>query len=104
MSLSKHLDRLHKMHRLIKFQRTGTPEEFAVRLGISRSMLYRLIGELKAMDAPIYFCVRRQSYTYSESVELQLGFKRTNPAVLRDAAGGATCIPLMGKAASIHRS
>ena len=66
------------MHALIKFRRTGTPEKFAERMGISVSMLYRLISQLKEMGAPIHFCHQRQSYAYYESVELQIGFVRIN--------------------------
>ena len=78
MSLHKNLERIRRMHALIKFRRTGTPEKFAERLGISVSLLYRLIGQLKEMGAPIHFCHQRQSYAYYESVELQIGFVRIN--------------------------
>ncbi len=64
------------MHNLIKFRRTGTPEQFAERLGICNSLLYRLLSELKEMGAPIHFCQHRQSYAYYESVELRVEFVR----------------------------
>ena len=76
MSMLKQLERLRRMHTLIKFHRTGTPEEFAQRLGISCSLLYRLLSELKSMGAPIHFCQHRQSYAYYESVEFRLEFVR----------------------------
>ncbi|PHL00120.1 hypothetical protein CGL56_03500 [Neolewinella marina] len=60
------------MHNLIKFRRTGTPDQFAERIGVSRSLLFRLLGELKDMGAPIHYCHLRKSYTYYGSVELQL--------------------------------
>ena len=62
------------MHQFIKFKRTGTPEAFAEKMGLSTSLLYRLIAELKALGAPVHFCFHRQSYVYYEQVELQLGF------------------------------
>lgn len=69
------------MHSLIKFKRTGTPEDFAVRLGISRAKLFRLLGELRELGAPVRFCNRRQSYVYFRSVELQLRFVPTDGSV-----------------------
>ncbi|THH42077.1 hypothetical protein [Neolewinella litorea] len=74
MSMIKQLDRLRRMHTLIKFRRTGTPEDFAERLGISQSLLFRLLNELKNLGAPIAYCHLRRSYTYLYCVELQLGF------------------------------
>ncbi|MCP9235693.1 hypothetical protein [Lewinella sp. JB7] len=106
MSLPKQLDRLRRMHRLIKFKRTGTPEQFARKLGISRSLLYRLIGELKAMDAPVYFCIDRQSYAYYESVELQLGFLRvaSSPTRPQDSEHEVSRIPIAATVMARHRS
>ena len=74
MAINKHLERLRRMHQLIKFKRTGTPEVFAEKLGLSQSLLYRLLSEMKALGAPVHFCHSRQSYVYYEPVELQLGF------------------------------
>lgn len=78
--MHKHLDRMRRMHALIKFCRTGTPEAFALRIGVSVSMLYRLIAQLKELGAPVHYCHQRRSYAYYESVELQIGFVRiANP-------------------------
>ena len=93
MSINKHLDRLRRMHQFIKFKRTGTPEAFAEKMGLSTSLLYRLIAEMKALGAPVHFCFHRQSYVYYEPVELQLGFISINPGTRRtdsDTAVGAT--------------
>ena len=77
MSMHKQIERMRRMHGLIKFRRTGTPEQFAERLGISNSLLYRILGEMKAMGAPIHFCHQRQSYAYYEPVDFRLEFART---------------------------
>ncbi|PPK85808.1 hypothetical protein CLV84_2715 [Neolewinella xylanilytica] len=76
MSVLKQVERLRRMHTFIKFHRTGTPEEFAGRLGISQPGLYRLLSQMKALGAPIHFCQQRQSYAYYESVELRIDFVR----------------------------
>ena len=38
---------IDKADKLIRLEATGTPDEFAVRLGISRASLFRLLEELK---------------------------------------------------------
>ena len=72
--MHNHLERFRRMHRLIKFKRTVTPEEFASRLGISSSLMYRLLNDLKVMGGPITYCPIKVSYVYIHPVELQLGF------------------------------
>ena len=99
MSLHKHLDRTRRIHQLIKFRRTGTPRSFADKLGISLSLLYRLLGELKDMGAPIHYCHIRQSYAYYEHVELKLGFfpRELKGNALRAVSGGAKILSLSGR-------
>ncbi len=89
MSVNKHLDRLRRMHQLIKFKRTGTPDAFAEKMGLSTSLLYRLLAEMKALGAPVHFCYLRQSYVYYKPVELQLGFVSTDPGA-RQTTNGST--------------
>ncbi len=98
MSLHKQLERTRRIHQLIKFRRTGTPKSFADKLGISLSLLYRLLGELKEMGAPIHYCHIRQSYAYYEHVELKLGFfaREMETTALRSVSGGGRVIPLPG--------
>ena len=37
MKVFEYLDRISMMHKLVSRQRTGTPEEFARKLGVSRT-------------------------------------------------------------------
>jgi predicted DNA-binding transcriptional regulator YafY len=74
MTLSKHLQRLQMMDQMIRYKRSGTPEEFARKLGIGTSQLYKLLSELKALGAPIGYCRSRQTYLYLKPVRLNLGF------------------------------
>lgn len=74
MSLQNQFDRLRRMHRLIKFKRTGTPEEFAERMALSKSMLYLMLGELRKLGAPLEYCSTSRSYLYTAHVELQFGY------------------------------
>ena len=93
-SLHKHLERIKRMHRMIKFKRTGTPQAFAEKIGVSVSLLYRLMGDLREMGAPIEYDQTRASYYYSTPVELQLGFVRAGMATseLRNLTGGHQAI------------
>lgn len=74
MALQKNLQRVKRMHEMIRYKRTGTPEQFATKMGISQSMLYYLIKELKDLGAPIVYCKSRQSYRYLHPVSFQIGF------------------------------
>ena len=45
MKVFEYLDRISMMHKLVTRQKTGTPEEFARQMNISRTTLYELIDE-----------------------------------------------------------
>lgn len=62
------------MHALIKRKATGTPEQFAEKMNMSRSALMRAIREMKELDAPICYDKIRETYYYCEQVELSVGF------------------------------
>ena len=47
MNFEQQAERTNKAHQLILEEKTGTPEEFAEKLKISRSQLYNLIDNLK---------------------------------------------------------
>ena len=55
---------------------TGSPEDLAERLGMSRSSLFELIAFLKEeMRAPIIYSKNRQSYMYEYPPNFYLGFE-----------------------------
>ena len=56
---------------LIRRKSTGTPEQLASRLEISRASVFRYINELKGVGAPIQYCKVRQSYYYEGHFELE---------------------------------
>ena len=95
MAFHKHFERLRRMHRMIQFRRTGTPQSFALKMDISLSLLYKLLAEMKEMGAPVHYCHVRQSYEYYERVELRLGFDRLAiPAGEAEATGKAVIVSL----------
>lgn len=72
MKTLKQLERLKKMHQLIKVGNTGTPKEFAKRLDISVSQLYYILDDLKIKGFPIKYSRNLQSYEYHDFCELEV--------------------------------
>lgn len=62
--------------RLVKEQRTGTPEEFATKLGISRTRLYEMIEELRSRGAPIVYSKSRETFFYEYTFDISLSFSK----------------------------
>jgi hypothetical protein len=76
MSILKYIDRLCRMHDLIRRQSTGTSEEFAEKLGLSRSVLMDNMRELKALGARIEYCHARRSYFYEQDFSVIIGHSK----------------------------
>lgn len=72
----KHIEIIERIDQLIRLQATGTPEDFASRLGISKTKLYRVIGVMKKLNAPIEYNIHLESFVYEESVAFSFGFYR----------------------------
>ena len=71
------LVKLVRLDSQIRHASTGTPEELAERLEMSRSSLFELLSFLKEeMRAPIIYNRYRPSYTYSYTPRFYLGFER----------------------------
>ncbi|MBK5210272.1 MAG: hypothetical protein JJE44_12345 [Flavobacteriaceae bacterium] len=66
MKLFKQLKRLKKINHLIEKEATGSPEDFAQNIGISRGHLYRLIGVLKDYGATIEYSRKLNSFYYPQ--------------------------------------
>ncbi len=66
--------KIQRIDCLLRLKSTGSPEEFAAKLDLSRSTLMRYLSKLKVMGAPIEFCYERNSYLYTESVQYFAGF------------------------------
>jgi len=65
--MKKHSDiqiLIERADRLIRLKATGIAEEFAVKLGISRKTLFRLLKYLREMDRTIKYCKYRRTYYY----------------------------------------
>lgn len=72
MKLLEQIERINRLHELIKHRRTGTPAQLAQRLNLSTSMVYKLIDELKLRDVPIVYSRQLGTYYYSRSFQMKI--------------------------------
>ena len=66
MRLYHDMQRLRTLDALIQKEKTGTPNQVARNIEISRSQLYRMIETLKSLEAPVCYSRKRQSFFYSK--------------------------------------
>jgi predicted DNA-binding transcriptional regulator YafY len=66
------------MDRLIRSKATGSPDEFAVKLDISKRALFDNLNILKDLGAPIAYSKSRNSYYYNEEGGFQFSFKKNH--------------------------
>lgn len=70
MKLFMYIDRVNRLHELIKRKSTGKPETLAKKLNLSVSRVYQIIEELKLMEVPIAYSRTIQSYYYTNDYEV----------------------------------
>jgi len=70
MKVFEYLDRISMMHKLVSRQVTGTPEEFARQLGVSRTSLYELLDELRSRGAPIVYSKSAKTFFYRQPYDI----------------------------------
>lgn len=78
MSLIKYIERLRRMDLLISLMATGTPEEFAAKLGIRRSTLFESIQEMRGLGVDIRYSHDRQSYYYADDNRVRVKVEKRN--------------------------
>lgn len=77
MSLLNQLTRIERMDQFIRTRSTGTPEEFAQKLGISPSHLYQILKFIKeTMHTRVYYSKTHQSYCYEDNVRFFFGYQK----------------------------
>jgi predicted transcriptional regulator len=77
MSLIKYIERLRRIDYLISMMSTGTPEEFAGKLGIRRSTLFQSLQEMRELGVNIKYSCIRQSYYYADSRRIKVKLENT---------------------------
>jgi hypothetical protein len=74
MKIVDFLDKMRIFNQLVEQKCTGTPDELAGRLGISRSTLYDIINELRSRDVEVCYSRTNQSFYYKNPVSLEVHF------------------------------
>ena len=72
MKLLEQIERINRLHEMIKYRRTGTPQQLARRLNLSTSIVYKLMDELKLREVPIEYSRQLGSYYYSRSFQMKI--------------------------------
>jgi len=72
------IEKLELFHKLVQQEKTGTPVDFAKRIGISRSTLYELISEFESRDVAIGYSRSRSTFYYKTSTVIDISFKIIN--------------------------
>ena len=93
MKFIEQKERFERMHQLIKLKATGTPRQFANKLGVSESTLYELLNTTKELGAEIKYCRLNQSYTYISPVRLTLGYTSLDLSQIK--GGGSSLFSLL---------
>ncbi|MBS2096787.1 HTH domain-containing protein [Carboxylicivirga linearis] len=92
--LTKTIQLMERIDCLIKRKATGTPNELAERLQISKASLHRVLDVMKEFGAPIEYSVLSQSYIYTSQVSFYCGFytKELQENDLLKVSGGYTLL------------
>ncbi len=72
MKILKPVKRLRKLHHLVQIEKTGTPDCLAKKLGISRSMMYKMISYLKILGAEITYSRLKETYYYETDFDIEI--------------------------------
>lgn len=75
MELKNEIHRLNSLLRLIKMCYTGSPDELAHKLHISKRHLYNVLDELRALGAKIDYSRSDYTFHYTNSFELHLNLQ-----------------------------
>ena len=90
-----YIDRITLLNKIVNQGKTGNPETFAARLGISRTRLYEILDVLKSHGAPIMYDKSRQTfyYEYPFEISIHLSFRPLEPIEEKRSNGGSFFLP-----------
>lgn len=78
MKFAEQIERIQYLDRLIKKRSTGTPEEMANKLGISRSQLYNLVSYLNDIGMNVKYSRTLKTFYYAcgkKNIEINFSIK-----------------------------
>jgi len=93
MLLFETIDRMRRIHHLIKREATGPADEFAGKFNLKRRQLYNILDEFKDFGAEIRFSRIRNTYYYDNDFEVLVKIS-TAPLseVEKKLYGGGSCL------------
>jgi predicted DNA-binding transcriptional regulator YafY len=68
------IKRFQTIDRLIQRKATGSTEQLAEKIGVSKRTIIEFINIMKETGAPIYFCRIKKSYCYKEDGNFNISF------------------------------
>jgi predicted DNA-binding transcriptional regulator YafY len=89
--MQKYLERISRIDQLLRFKNTGSADELAEKLEISRSTLFETLNLMKSLGAEIAYCPHRQTYYYAQEGRFEIGFKpnrKLPPDEMEKISGG----------------
>lgn len=72
MNSLKQLERIRKIHNLIKLEATGTPAELSKKLHIGLRQTFSLLEQMRELEAPVKFNRRTKTYYYEGEFEINI--------------------------------
>lgn len=72
MYLLEELNRINTIHQLILTHKTGTPDEFASKMCMSRRNLYRVLRDLEKLGAEISYSKVTHSFYYKRKLRIKM--------------------------------
>lgn len=72
MLLFETIDRMHRLHLMIKREATGSADEFARRFNLKKRQLYYILDEFKDFGADIRFSRIKNSYYYGNDFDVKV--------------------------------
>lgn len=69
MNFLKNINHVEKLHELILQKKTGTPNRLAQQLGITKATLYVLIEELNALNMPVAYSRKYETFYYERDMK-----------------------------------
>lgn len=69
---------LSHIHKMIMEKRTGTPDEFAESLCISRRKMYNIIEYIEGLGADIIYSREQRTFIYTNRFDMEIMFHVRN--------------------------
>jgi len=93
MLLFETIDRMDRIHQMIKRQATGSIDEFAGKINLKKRQLYYILDEFKDFGADIRFSRMNNSYYYRNDFEVKviISVSPLSDAETKSVIGGGYC-------------